>query len=293
MTAFCVGVFCVGVFYRVKNTNTKNTHITNTNINTNGNANTRKKRGSIFPRPTSKEKKIKMPQLDQVTFFSQYFWLCFFFFTFYLFLYKHFLPKMSRILKYRKRKVELSQQGMSTMEQENEKAASSYQTLLFSGLSHSASLFDGSLKQVDSWLSQVVDKSNHAQLGSTNRNYIYSLGEKSLSSQLALSHPFAALPQKLFISSLLGTPPVLPKGLGRSPSAGSTKENGAQSKSQQFSTNQKGSQTPDLQGASKKNGRRNTAPVSTPPLNQAEKVSPAATTGRGEKGKKKPDKKSK
>ena len=234
-----------------------------------------------------------MPQLDQVTFFSQYFWLCFFFFTFYLFLYKHFLPKMSRILKYRKRKVELSQQGMSTMEQENEKAGSSYQTLLFSGLSHSASLFDVSLKQVDSWLSQVVDKSNHTQLGSTNKNYIYSLGEKSLSSQLALSHPFAALPQKLLIFSLLGTPSALPKRLGKPSLAGSTKESGAHSKSQQFSTNQKGTQTSDLQSAGQKKGRRNTASVSTPPLNQAEKGAPATTIGKGEKGKKKTDKRGK
>lgn len=234
-----------------------------------------------------------MPQLDQVTFFSQYFWLCFFFFTFYLFLYKHFLPKMSRILKYRKRKVELSQQGMSTMEQENEKAGSSYQTLLFSGLSHSASLFDGSLKQVDSWLSQVVDKNNHTQLGSTNRNYIYSLGEKSLSSQLALSHPFAALPQKVLIFSLLGGPSALPKRLGKSSLAATTKESSAQSKSQQFSTNQKGTQNSDLQSGNKKNGRTNTASVSKPPLSQAEKGVLAGTTGKGEKGKKRTDKKSK
>ena len=228
-----------------------------------------------------------MPQLDQVTFFSQYFWLCFFFFTFYLFLYKHFLPKMSRILKYRKRKVELSQQGMSTMEQENEKAGSSYQTLLFSGLSHSASLFDGSLKQVDSWLSQVVDKGNHTQLGHTNRNYIYSLGEKALSSQLALSHPFAALPQNLFISSLVESSLSLPKKLVKISSAATIKGGGTEFKSQQSPTNSKET------SKSQKNARRNAAPVSAPTFSQGDKVAATSSTGKGEKGKKKGDKKSK
>ncbi len=239
-----------------------------------------------------------MPQLDQVTFFSQYFWLCFFFFTFYLFLYKHFLPKMSRILKYRKRKVELSQEGMSTMEQENIKVGSSYQTLLFSGFSHSASLFDGSLKQVDSWLSQVVDKSNHTQLDTTNRNYIYSLGEKALSSQLALSHPFAALPQKLFMSSLLRDPSIFPKKQVNSSLAGTAKEGSVQPKSRQSSpaivqgtVNQKGAQTADLQGANKKETRSNTVQASTPSLNQGEKPLSTGNPGKTEKGKKKEQKK--
>jgi len=192
---------------------------------------------------------------------------------------------MSRILKYRKRKVELSQQGMSTMEQENEKAGSSYQTLLFSGLSHSASLFDESLKQVDSWLSQVVTKSNRTQLSNTNKNYIYSLGEKALSNQLALSHPFAALPEKLLISSLLGGPLFFPKGSAKISTA--TKESGAHLKSQQPLDSQKKAST------SKKNTRPTSAQSSPSSSNQAEKPLAVASTGKGEKGKKRSDKKSK
>ena len=42
-----------------------------------------------------------MPQLDLVTFFSQYFWLVFFYLGFYLLLVHHFLPQMARILKVR------------------------------------------------------------------------------------------------------------------------------------------------------------------------------------------------
>lgn len=44
-----------------------------------------------------------MPQLDKVTFLSQFFWLCFFFISFYFGIVKFVLPKLSRILKYRKK----------------------------------------------------------------------------------------------------------------------------------------------------------------------------------------------
>nr|YP_009861076.1 ATP synthase protein YMF19 [Jaagichlorella hainangensis]QKJ84932.1 ATP synthase protein YMF19 [Jaagichlorella hainangensis] len=45
-----------------------------------------------------------MPQLDKVTFLSQFFWFSVFFFGFYLFQLKFFLPELLRILKYRKKK---------------------------------------------------------------------------------------------------------------------------------------------------------------------------------------------
>lgn len=44
-----------------------------------------------------------MPQLDKVTFFSQYFWLLVFFLSFYLFVAKYILPKMVRIYLLRQR----------------------------------------------------------------------------------------------------------------------------------------------------------------------------------------------
>nr|QGP70620.1 ATP synthase F0 subunit 8 [Tetraselmis sp. CCMP 881] len=46
-----------------------------------------------------------MPQLDLVSYMSQFFWLWFFFLGFYLALVQHFLPKMARILKFRHKKM--------------------------------------------------------------------------------------------------------------------------------------------------------------------------------------------
>ena len=42
-----------------------------------------------------------MPQLDQVSFLSQFFWLCVFFLGFYVVLLKSFLPALNRILRFR------------------------------------------------------------------------------------------------------------------------------------------------------------------------------------------------
>ena len=42
-----------------------------------------------------------MPQLDKVSFLSQFFWLSLSYLCFYFIVYKYFLPKMSRVLKYR------------------------------------------------------------------------------------------------------------------------------------------------------------------------------------------------
>ena len=42
-----------------------------------------------------------MPQLDHVTYFSQYFWLCVVFFAFYGACVKYYLPGLSRLTKYR------------------------------------------------------------------------------------------------------------------------------------------------------------------------------------------------
>ena len=42
-----------------------------------------------------------MPQLDHVTYFSQYFWLCVVFFAFYGACVKYYLPGLSRLAKYR------------------------------------------------------------------------------------------------------------------------------------------------------------------------------------------------
>ena len=54
-----------------------------------------------------------MPQLDTVTYMSQFFWLCIFFIGFYFSLVQFFLPKMARILRFRQEKMSKIQEQSS------------------------------------------------------------------------------------------------------------------------------------------------------------------------------------
>ena len=129
-----------------------------------------------------------MPQLDKITFLSQFFWLSFFYLGFYFLIYKYFLPKMSRVLKFRKRKMNTSQQGLTNMGQESDKVGNSYQTLLQTGLTTCKSVFNQNFKEADLWLNKTVKQANQTKLKNTNQTYIQSLGERSISQNRVWSH---------------------------------------------------------------------------------------------------------
>ena len=144
-----------------------------------------------------------MPQLDKVTFLSQFFWLCFFYLGFYILILKYFLPKMSRIIKLRKKKLSSSQEGVTSVQQENKKIRSTYDTLLANGFSLSRSLFNTSFHRTEQWLHEKVLSTNQMHSQAMNKAYIYSIGETSLSQNLALAHVSNAWSHKLFILYLV------------------------------------------------------------------------------------------
>ena len=111
-----------------------------------------------------------MPQLDKITFLSQFFWLSFFYLGFYFLIYKYFLPKMSRTLKLRKRRMNTSQEGVTDMGEESQKVANSYQTLLSTGLTTCKSVFNQNFKGAEDWLNNTVSQANQTRLKNTNQN---------------------------------------------------------------------------------------------------------------------------
>ena len=144
-----------------------------------------------------------MPQLDKVTFLSQFFWLCFFYIGFYFLILKFFLPKMTRILKLRKNKLSSSQEGVTSLQQENDKIRTSYETLLANGLSASRSAFNESFQRTEKWLQDIVENNNKTHFKAINKAYIYSVGEASLSQNLALNQVSSELPEKIYFPILL------------------------------------------------------------------------------------------
>ena len=139
-----------------------------------------------------------MPQLDKVTFFSQFFWLCFFYLAFYFVILKYFLPEMSRILKFRKKKISQSQQGVNSMQEENKKIRDSKDALLEDGVNISKKIFKDSLQQTTEWLGRNLENTNRKALQDTNKAYVSSLGERALSQDLSLLGGSVNLSERLY-----------------------------------------------------------------------------------------------
>jgi len=144
-----------------------------------------------------------MPQLDKVTFLSQFFWLCFFYLGFYYVLVKYFLPKISRILALRKRKLSLSQEGIQSVEDENIHVRKSSDALLSKAFVTSKDIFNTFFSQTNSWLETTVNSVNKSHYRTINKSYIDFLGENSLSQNMLLYHASKKIPEKLAIKSLL------------------------------------------------------------------------------------------
>ena len=91
-----------------------------------------------------------MPQLDLVTFFSQYFWLVFFYLGFYLLLVHHFLPQMARILKVR---AAMIQSGATQGETDHSALMGSREASTVSALKGSKNALQASFASLGTWVS--------------------------------------------------------------------------------------------------------------------------------------------
>ena len=146
-----------------------------------------------------------MPQLDQVTFISQFFWLCFFFFGFYYLICKNFLPRMGRILKLRKKRMNFSTEGIVSLQQENEKVRSTVKALVENGLNKSSALLSSHLQRIESWLGSVISNTNKKQLQTSNELYIEWIGDNSIRQHIALlaAAPFSSEGSPRIFASIL------------------------------------------------------------------------------------------
>ena len=127
-----------------------------------------------------------MPQLDHVSYFSQYLWLCVFFFIFYVALLKGFLPKMSRILKLRDAKTGGSTTG-GFSDNEKESVNTAYQIVMNEGLSTAQSGLLSRFEQTEKWLDNEQAKANQKKFNKANKAYLKTLGSTSLGNQLVLA----------------------------------------------------------------------------------------------------------
>ncbi len=144
-----------------------------------------------------------MPQLDKVTFLSQFFWLCFFFLGFNYVVLKFYLPKISRILALRRKKMGFSQEGMISLQQENLEVKENYEILLSKALKNSKNLFTNFFSRTTNWLDTTVSEINKTHYTQVNKSFMSSLGESSLSQNLLFYHASKNVPEKLAFKFLV------------------------------------------------------------------------------------------
>ena len=144
-----------------------------------------------------------MPQLDKVTFLSQFFWLCLFYLGFYYLVLKYFLPKISRILTLRQKKMNLSQYGSNSLQQENQQVREDLDNILYRGLYLSKNVFNDFLSHTNSWLDQSLTGVNKTHYKTVNNSYIHSIGQTSLSQNILLYQASSDSPENLKVNMII------------------------------------------------------------------------------------------
>ena len=130
-----------------------------------------------------------MPQLDKLTFLSQFFWLCIVYFGFYLILVKHFLPRVNRILKIRSMKMNsASGSALFEIKQENDGIQNIRDQFVPDALKESRHFFMESYQNTHSWLSKVIEDINKNQLQEMNKVYISSVSDLSIGQLLIINN---------------------------------------------------------------------------------------------------------
>nr|YP_010881049.1 ATP synthase F0 subunit 8 [Apopellia endiviifolia]WIA66182.1 ATP synthase F0 subunit 8 [Apopellia endiviifolia]WIA66223.1 ATP synthase F0 subunit 8 [Apopellia endiviifolia]WIA66428.1 ATP synthase F0 subunit 8 [Apopellia endiviifolia]WIA66469.1 ATP synthase F0 subunit 8 [Apopellia endiviifolia]WIA66510.1 ATP synthase F0 subunit 8 [Apopellia endiviifolia] len=126
-----------------------------------------------------------MPQLDQFTYLTQFVWLCVFYMTFYVLLYNDGLPKISRIIKLRKRLVsqKVGAEQSNGVEQD---------VVFKECFQASANYLYSSVSGASKWCKGMVQLANANKLQRMNKDYVCSLGEISVS-QVIKKNAFSTL----------------------------------------------------------------------------------------------------
>ena len=154
-----------------------------------------------------------MPQLDKVTFLSQFFWLVFFYFGFYLILVKHFLPKMGRLLKLRHLKMNTSQEAFASGTKEQNDVLHTRENLSLSGAQTARNSVATTLQKTSEWVNQTLDQTNRGHFQKLNTAYITSLQNMMIAQNTI---------QMIHLKSVLS--PRSHRGAGLLPQSGPKKE---------------------------------------------------------------------
>jgi hypothetical protein len=122
-----------------------------------------------------------MPQLDLMTFFTQFFWFSLGFSFFYIFLLHFIMPSIALNLKFRRKKLELLANDINKKKESVSGLLTTYDNILFKTLNFSRTYVAKIVNYGNSWITSSISKTNSNNFVQANTIYIKTIGEKNFS----------------------------------------------------------------------------------------------------------------
>lgn len=110
-----------------------------------------------------------MPQLDSLSYFTQYFWLILTFFTFYYINANYIIPSLSKIFKVRNN-LKLAQT------EEDSDSKFEFEKVILNSIENSKIINNNTLNSNKDWLSSTLQKTNQENLKVVNSKYLNTIG---------------------------------------------------------------------------------------------------------------------
>jgi len=111
-----------------------------------------------------------MPQFDKITFFTQIFWLFFFFSSFYLIFLKVFLPKLSSVLKARTKKLQKGSEGVANFIEEQNNVIENFNFSIEQISFVVKTSMDESKQKMNFWSKSLLSSLNDKNLNKSNNS---------------------------------------------------------------------------------------------------------------------------
>jgi uncharacterized membrane protein YhiD involved in acid resistance len=116
-----------------------------------------------------------MPQLDTYMYFSQVFWLLIIFITFYILILNNILPKISRVLKLRRKHINIGHGSLLVNEYQGVRSKMSLR--LESSLKNTTNLINNARNSSSVWLDTSIQEASQKRLLQLHESYLKSVSE--------------------------------------------------------------------------------------------------------------------
>jgi hypothetical protein len=113
-----------------------------------------------------------MPQFDTAAFFNQLFYLTVIFYVFYILLLHSYLPGLTRILKVRRKKLEIASLQGSSFQGERETTSNGYEAVLTGFSGQSRQTLTSSLQGGEDWSATLVPSKEKTELAGSNGTFL-------------------------------------------------------------------------------------------------------------------------